>query len=226
MVLAVVAGSIAAQALDHRVARKTLVSVLREGVKGIANATSYLVKPEWVESVRTRADEDTPACRELVQLLREIKTRHPHVDYMYIARKADRPGYVSFVAMDSFADPLGDSHVGDVYEETPRFPEMLAAFDGPTADRDINVVDRWNVALSGYAPIRGKDGKAIAIVGVDLKSDEVSFVFREIDRAFVALVLVSVAGTIALLILIVRWRIAFWEQEGHAAYSRSRAVPN
>lgn len=225
VVLAAVAGSMIAQTIDHRVARKTLVSVLREGVKGIASSTAFQVNPDLVEAVHGREDEDKPACQALVRLLRALKVRHPHVDYMYIARKAARPGYVSFVAMDSFADALGNLHVGDVYEETPKFPEMLAAFNGPTADRNINTVDQWNVALSGYAPILDRKGRAIAIVGADLRSDEISLVFRQLDRAFVGLIGISVVGMIALLVLIVVWRIACWEQEGHAAYLRSRAVP-
>ena len=222
IVLAAVAGSIVAQTIDHRVARKSLVNVLREGVKGIAGATAYQVNPDLVEAVRHREDEDQPACKALVQLLREMKTRHPHVDYMYIARKADQPGYVSFVAMDSFADPLGTLHVGDVYKETPKFPEMLAAFNGPTADRDIHTLDQWNVALSGYAPILDRDGRAIAIVGVDLRSDEITLVFRQIDRAFVGLLALSGVGAVALLMLIVMWRISCWEGDAAAAGARLR----
>ena len=225
VILSVVAGSIAAQSLDHHVARKTLVNVLREGVKGVAAATAFQVKPELVEAVRGPADEDKPACQALVRLLKDLKSRHPHVDYMYIARKADRPGYVSFVAMDSFEDSLGNLHPGDVYEETPKYPEMLAAFNGPTADRDVNRIDQWNVALSGYAPVWDGKGNAIAIVGVDLKNNEISLVFRQIDRAFIVLIGLSLIATLALLALILRWRIAFWEEEGHSAYGRSRNMP-
>ena len=64
-----------------------------------------------------------------------------------------------------------------------------------------------------------------AIVGVDLKNNEISLVFRQIDRAFIVLIGLSLIATLALLALILRWRIAFWEEEGHSAYGRSRNMP-
>ena len=222
VVLALVAGSIVAQTIDHRVARKSVVRILRGYVTGLANTTAYMVDPAKVAAVLTPADQDKLACQDLVQLLKSVKDRNARVAYVYIARKAEQAGYVSFVAMDSFSDPNGTLKVGDVYQETPRYPEMLAAFSGPTADVEINVLDQWRVALSGYAPILDRKGNAIAIVGVDVKSEELALTFRQIDRTFLALVGLSVLAAFGLVILIVRWRIAFWEQEGHAAYGRSR----
>ena len=222
VVLGLVAGSLVAQTIGHRVARKSVVDVLKERVKGLANTTAYMVDPARVEAVRTPADRDKPACQELVRLLKAVKDRNDHIDYVYIARKADRPGYVSFVAMDSFADSNGTLNVGDVYLETPKYPDMLAAFSGPAVDRVINLLDQWNVALSGYAPILDRRGSAVAIVGVDVKSNELAAAFHKIDTVFLALVGFSVFAALGLVMLIVRWRIAFWEQEGHAAFARSR----
>ena len=165
-------------------------------MKGLASTTAYMVDPAKVEAVRTPADRDKPACQDLVRLLKAVKDRNDRIDYVYIARKAEQPGYVSFVAMDSFSDPNGTLNVGDVYKETPKYPEMLAAFNGPTADLEINVLDQWNVALSGYAPILDRKGNAIAIVGVDVKSEELALTFRQIDRTFLALVGLSVLAAL------------------------------
>jgi hypothetical protein len=180
-----------------------------------------MVDPASVEAVRTPADRDKPACQDLVRLLKAVKDRNDRIDYVYIARKAEQPGYVSFVAMDSFSDPNGTLNVGDVYEETPKYPEMLAAFSGPTSDREINVLDQWNVALSGYAPILDRKGNAIAIVGIDVKSDELALTFRQMDRTFLALVGLSVLAALALIGLIVRWRIAYWERKASSAGART-----
>jgi hypothetical protein len=222
VVLAIVAGSIVAQTIDHRVARKSVVRILQERVKGLASTTAYMVDPAKVEAVRAPADRDKPACQDLVRQLKAVKDRNDRIDYVYIARKAEQLGYVSFVAMDSFSDPNGTLNVGDVYKETPKYPEMLAAFNGPTADREINVLDQWNVALSGYAPILDRKGNAIAIVGVDVKSEELALTFRQIDRTFLALVGLSVLAALALIGLIVRWRIANWEREAASAGARIR----
>lgn len=220
VVLALVAGSVAAQLINHRAARKAVVSVLKERVKGLASTTAYMVDPAKVEAVRVPADRDKPACRDLVRLLKAVKDRNDHIDYVYIARKADKPGYVSFVAMDSFEDPNGTLTVGDVYEETPKYPDMLAAFSGPAVDRMFNLLDKWNVALSGYAPVVDKKGNAIAIVGVDIKSDEIAAAFRRIDAVFLFVLGLTALATLGFVALIVRWRIALWEQEAAAARKR------
>lgn len=222
VVLAIVAGSIVAQTVEHRVARKSVVKILRGYVMGLANTTAYMVDPAKVAAVLTPADQDKPACQDLVQLLKSVKGRNVRIDYVYIARKAEQPGYVSFVAMDSFSDSKGALKVGDVYKETPKYPEMLAAFNGPTADLEINLLDQWNVALSGYAPIRDRRGNAIAIVGVDMKSEELALTFRQIDRTFRALIGLSVLVALVLIGLIVRWRIAYWERE--AAFAGKRIL--
>jgi HD-GYP domain-containing protein (c-di-GMP phosphodiesterase class II) len=49
---------------------------------------------------------------------------------------------------------------------------MLKAFDEPSADQRLEK-DEWGTTLSGYAPIRGIDGKAIAILGVDMDASDV-----------------------------------------------------
>jgi len=44
---------------------------------------------------------------------------------------------------------------------------MRVAFDHPTADTEP-ATDKWGTWLSGYAPIRDKRGRAVAILGVDM----------------------------------------------------------
>ena len=58
------------------------------------------------------------------------------------------------------------SFTGDKFD-TRNDPEMLSAFNGPSADKDI-VPDSWGVTLSGYAPIRDSFGKSVAILCVDI----------------------------------------------------------
>ncbi len=215
VVLLTMAGAITAHTLAHRAATNSILSVIQERVKGLANTAAMMIDPEDVQAVRTPADRDRTSCKNMVRILKSIKERNDHIDYVYVARKAEQPGFVSFVAMDSFDDPNGNLTVGDVYKETPKFPEMLAAFEGPAVDRTINMLDEWNVALSGYAPIRDRDGNAIAIVGVDIKSNELSDVLHRINEAYQALVTISVVSHLMLIVLITAWFVGKWERKAY-----------
>ncbi len=66
---------------------------------------------------------------------------------------------------------------------------MLEGFNAPSADHKLQA-DPWGVTLSGYAPILGKDGKVIAILGVDILADDISKMQQEI-RGRMAVVLLS-----------------------------------
>ena len=228
-VLAACAVFVATEAAYHHVAKDSVIDVLKDRVKGIANTAAFMIDPRKVEAVHSPADRNTPECRDLVRVLKAVKDRNEHIDYTYIARQAEETGYVEFVATDSLFDPPKEgeppSDVGDVYQETPKYPDMLDAFNHPTVDRQVNVLDEWNVALSGYAPIPDASGKAIAIVGVDIKSDEIAAAFRRIDRTTVLAIGWSILATLALIALIVRWRVAYWENKAAAAHHAYLSYP-
>ena len=84
------------------------------------------------------------------------------------------------------------SFPGDTYDAS-RIPEMMAAYDFPTADKKI-MVDRWGASLSGYAPIKNKIGETVAVLGIDIDAGHVyaiqrSALLRAIFVLFVGIVL-------------------------------------
>ena len=56
---------------------------------------------------------------------------------------------------------------------------MMEALKGPSADTRP-MADEWGVTLSGYAPVRDKNGKVVAVLGVDMDARDVAAVRREI----------------------------------------------
>jgi putative nucleotidyltransferase with HDIG domain len=66
---------------------------------------------------------------------------------------------------------------------------MVKAFNYPTADRKLEK-DEWGVTLSGYAPIRDKNGRAVAVLGVDMDAADVYKIQRGVHmRALIVLFL-------------------------------------
>ncbi|HBA86222.1 MAG TPA: hypothetical protein DCZ95_19240 [Verrucomicrobia bacterium] len=239
-VLVVFAFFLSVQVVQYRISRNSLIGLLKDKVTSVAGTASLLIDPAEVEAVRTPADRNTPACENLVSVLNEITKRSPHINYAYIARKADKPGYVSFVALDTLVrssaapdinhngviDPGERAlQIGDIYADTPRYPDMMEGFDRPTADRAISTHDEWNVGLSGYAPIRDANGNAIAILGVDIKLDELNETFKQIDRTYLASLYLSAIFGAILGILILRWRVAYWDRRSLAIAKENSLRP-
>ncbi len=52
--------------------------------------------------------------------------------------------------------------------DATRFPAMIRAWARPDADMDVTPDPPYGHSISGYAPIRGKEGHTTAIVGVDI----------------------------------------------------------
>lgn len=114
--------------------------------------------------------EGTPEYLAVYQKLLRIKEANPLVKYAYIMTSTSQPGILQYVVD---ADPVPQiitakcptALPGDKYDAS-RFPEMLEAFAGPSADKKISA-DEWGMFLSGYAPIKDINGRTVAILGVD-----------------------------------------------------------
>jgi putative nucleotidyltransferase with HDIG domain len=74
---------------------------------------------------------------------------------------------------------------GEAYDVS-RYPDMRVAFDGPSVDREFTK-DKWGVFQSSYAPIYNKDGKAVAIVGLDVRAESVLAMKYFILRVFLGI---------------------------------------
>jgi len=135
-----------------------------------SNAAIGLDADELFNVPLVQRSEGTPEYMAVFHKLEKIKQSNPFIKYVYIMITTGKPGILQYVVD---ADPVPEiitahcptSLPGDKYDAR-NLPEMLQAFSGPTADKQITV-DVWGVFISGYAPIRDTSGKTAAIIGVD-----------------------------------------------------------
>jgi len=150
---------------------------LRSRLMVIARTASLLIDADTLKAVPLNHEGiRSPAYQVIVEKLRKIKDVNPQLQYIYTLTKTDKEGVWQFVVDPDPTTKEGKakmptSYPGDEYD-AGRFPEMLKAFDGPSADRKLEI-DEWGVTLSGYAPILDRRGKAVAILGVDMTADDV-----------------------------------------------------
>jgi hypothetical protein len=198
---------------------------LRRKVRDLASTAVLLVDPAQVQVLSGPDPVRRPEARTLAAQLDAIRSRSPDIRYVWIMRRAAAGGaamefvianetFHSFEELDANRDGKLDpdevaAQPGDPFDAS-RAPELQRGFEAPTADRGYDVTDQWGVALSGYAPIRNREGNAIAVLGVDIRRTDLVEHFAALDRARLIGVLSSAAfavlGMVGLVaILVSRW---------------------
>lgn len=125
---------------------------LRSRLKLIAQIAAELVEPKTLAEIPlNRQGIYSPGFLEIAAKLKKIQKINPEITYIYILAKTDQPGIWQFI-VDPSPTERKDGRVltsfpGDTYNAS-RFPEMLKAFDGPSADRQLQI-DEWGTTLSG-----------------------------------------------------------------------------
>jgi len=148
---------------------------IRRSLMAAATTGSMLVDCEQHARLRP-GDENTPPYRQIKRALFKFKRANPGITEAYTMVKTRNPNILRFIVDAS--DPEDKNHDGKITrDEIParigepydisEMPQMRAAFDHPTADTEPTT-DKWGTWLSGYAPIRDKRGRAVAILGVDM----------------------------------------------------------
>ena len=165
---------------------------LRDKLIAIASTSAIIVNAESLTKVPLIKEgvESTPY-KVIVKQLNKIKEANPSIEYIYTMTKTSKPGIFQFV-VDPDPEPEEEgeegSYPGDEYDAS-RFPQMMKAFSGPTADEQMEK-DEWGVFLSGYAPIVDSSGKTVAILGVDMQASDVYGMQQKVKvRALIVLVL-------------------------------------
>lgn len=159
---------------------------LREKLMVIAQTAAILFDGDLLMQIPPTPDGiNHPGYNIVAEKLKKIKEVNPLLKYVYTMTKTDQEGIWQFIA-DPEPVTLKDkrrgisTYHGYKYDVT-RFPEMMKAFNGPAADKKIGI-DEWGATISGYAPIRDKNGKAVAMLGVDVMADDVYKIQRAVHR--------------------------------------------
>lgn len=170
------------------------LSELRDKLMVIAQTAALMVEADKLQEIPlSKEGMDTAEYKIIAEKLAKIRAVNSPIKYIYTLGRKQESGSWFFIVDPDALDKGGKtvrrtSYPGDAYNAA-RFPEMLKAFQGPSADKKLEI-DEWGATLSGYAPVLGKDGKAVAVLGVDLTADEVYKAQQQVHwRAFLVLVL-------------------------------------
>ncbi len=163
--------------LIYQYALDSQFELLRTRLKIFAQTATLLVDTEKLLEIPLTAEgKNTPQYREISGNLRQFKNVHKSIKYVYVLTGTGQKGIWQFIVDLEPLQPKNGrkepvTHPGYRYNAA-RFPEMLKAFSAPTADTKLET-DEWGVTLSGYAPVRDKNGRGVAVLGVDMDAADV-----------------------------------------------------
>jgi serine phosphatase RsbU (regulator of sigma subunit) len=190
--------------LIYKFALESQFNQLRSRLKVIAQTSALLIDADQILQVPLNKEGvNTPQYKEIAATLEKIKKVNPTITYVYTMKKTETPGIYEFIVdPEPEADEEGgaSAYPGDDYDATA-FPEMLKAFDGPAADKELGA-DVWGIWLSGYAPIRNEEDEAVAILGVDVAADDIYMSQRKIRNRAVFVFAVGIIFSLFLGMLI------------------------
>jgi len=153
----------------------------RERVKERAMAIAATAAMEFdvrdIEQLRTKEDVKKPEFMKLVTHLREVKTRNENIRFVYIDRPTVSEGASWEVVADADygtpdEDLNGDGIIED-FEQLTMPGQVYPHIDPLAAERLIKptadfLEDEWGAYCDASAPIVDADGKAIAVLFVDI----------------------------------------------------------
>lgn len=122
---------------------------LRNKLMIIAQTAALFIDADTLLSVPlNREGIHSPQYHMIAEELRKIKMANPPLHYIYTMRKTEKEGLWQFIVdPDTLVvdprNPGPTSYPGDPYDAS-RFPEMLKAFEGPSADKKLSA-DEWGV---------------------------------------------------------------------------------
>ena len=211
---------------------ETMRSLLRDEIRHrlmtIATAATMLIDPEEHEKIAQAKDPNDPLYRKAVAKLRTLAQQTlPEVQAkgLKLAREAiytlvPSTGTTWHFVLDTMLpyDRDGDgkldsdefpAQIGEAYDVSD-FPEMRRCFlEGrPTADTDLTV-DKWGVWLSGYAPLKDKNGRVVAVVGVDMNAETLAAMEGDLLKLAVVTFAIIVLTILFLALLLYRWQSTY-----------------
>jgi adenylate cyclase len=148
--------------------KKAIKSLTENELKGLASVAAAAVNADVLLSIKP-GDDGKPAYLSISDMLYKMQMSNRDIKYIYIYTHND-PKRVKFLVDAEYGHGMDVAKAGEIYNETT--PAMMEGLNQAAAEDEFDT-DKWGTFLSGYAPIKDKNGKSFAAVGVDMLAAKV-----------------------------------------------------
>lgn len=137
----------------------------REELGDIAATIALDVDGDAVAAIRP-GEEQSPAYASLSENLLRYKKVLPEIESIYIMRREGSNAV--FIVDPDTGNGKRTARIGEIYPSPSG--EMLAGFTATSVEKEF-VTDSWGTTLSGYSPVRDRNGTAVGLIGVDINQE-------------------------------------------------------
>jgi hypothetical protein len=177
---------------------------IREKVRAIAATGALEFEGDRLKELESLKDVHTDLYREVIQSLVRIQQSNEGVKYSYLLRPTEDPSMYAFIAASDGLDPEHpfDSNLdgsitdadelaypGLLYDVSAiavlksGLPRMPVASEEPYRDQ-------WGEFVSGYAPIRDREGAIVALLAIDREAGDIRVLSQETFMPVVAFLVI------------------------------------
>jgi|GEM_PF-5729139 len=172
--------------------REAIKETVRDELETFAFLVSKQITADEIDGILP-GDENTSQYIAIRNNLRSLRSEKEEIMSIYIW---ERIGDDLAILVDDDDEPLA---IGSLYEADPEIINFtMQAFSGPIVDKDFTF-EEWGASLSGYAPIKNATGHPIAILGVDMRMEEV---LSRMNRVSGEVLIIEILGFSILLLFI------------------------
>lgn len=163
-------------------------NLIQSKARSIASTGAFYFDVTDLNQLRSMDDIKKPEYSKVIHLLNEIRIKNNDIVYAYIVRPtkntkefmyiADADGLDLDIKKDyNFDGKINEEDVatlpGDIYRDQGSVPPIENALIDATAFEPYSD-NQWGNILSGWAPIKDKANNTVAILGVDIFSDNIN----------------------------------------------------
>jgi methyl-accepting chemotaxis protein len=144
--------------------KKALLEITRKDLHQIIGIVSTQITPDEVQAIsQLRPGEDeTPTYLALKKKFQDMRALSENIANFYVIRV---DGSQAMFLLDDVDPTDNPAKIGQIYQ-TPE-AKIFSAVDGIQISDNV-YTDEWGTYLSGYAPVKGADGKTAFLIGADM----------------------------------------------------------
>jgi len=175
--------------------KDNLLASIRSELKDMASSLALSIDAKEVENA-INGNEQSDVYRSLKQKLNGFtQIGDGKISRAYILTMTGKKDIFQFVADNELRNRNNSVKLRDEFN-VGKYDEIKNAIAFATADRKISA-DRWGSRLSGYAPIHDRQGRPVAILGIDRKAEDILKLKRDIlDVALLYLLFGAMAALV------------------------------
>lgn len=144
----------------------------RERILALARTAAATLESTHIAALSgTSRDIGLPELEAVRAELRRVRDANPDFRFVYLMRQlANASEDLVFLADAEAPESPDYSAPGDVYDGPSE--AIRAVWRSGTPDVEPPSRDRWGYWVTGLAPVRGEDGRVLAVLGMDMRADD------------------------------------------------------